>query len=79
LHEGQLASDRTSCRSTLANQVRLVLHTAAYWLLLTLRDLIPGPHELAGAEFASGCTCSRWQAASPRPPAAPHDQRTASA
>jgi hypothetical protein len=31
LHKGQLASDRTSCRSALANQVRLVLHTAAYW------------------------------------------------
>jgi hypothetical protein len=30
LHKGQLASDRTSCRSPLANQVRLVLHTAAY-------------------------------------------------
>jgi hypothetical protein len=29
LHKGQLASDRTSCRLPLANQVRLVLHTAA--------------------------------------------------
>ena len=28
LHKTQLASDRTSCRSPLANQVRLVLHTA---------------------------------------------------
>jgi hypothetical protein len=53
LHKTQLASDRTSCRSPLANQVRLVLHTAAYWLLLTLRDRIPGPHELAKAEFAT--------------------------
>ena len=35
LHKSQLASDRTSCRSPLANQVRLVLHTAAYWLMLT--------------------------------------------
>jgi len=34
LHKGQLASDRTSCRSPLANQVRLLLHTAAYWLML---------------------------------------------
>ena len=25
-----LASDRTSCRSPLANQMRLILHTAAY-------------------------------------------------
>src|SRR3954469_16635345 len=38
LHKGQLASDRISCRSALANQVRLVLHTAAYWLMLTVRD-----------------------------------------
>jgi hypothetical protein len=29
LHKRQLASDRTSCRSPLANQLRLVLHTAA--------------------------------------------------
>src|SRR5580692_9894432 len=32
LHKCQLASDRTSCRLPLANQMRLVLHTAAYWL-----------------------------------------------
>src|SRR5271169_4223652 len=51
LHKTQLASDRTSCRSPLANQVRLVLHTAAYWLLLTLRDAIPKPQALARAEF----------------------------
>ena len=28
-HNGQLASDRTSCQSPLANQFRLVLHSAA--------------------------------------------------
>jgi hypothetical protein len=53
LHKGQLASDRTSCRSPLANQVRLVLHTAAYWLMLTVRDEIPHPQPLASAEFAT--------------------------
>ena len=53
LHKGQLASDRTSCRSALANQVRLVLHTAAYWLMLTVRDAIPKPQPLATAEFAT--------------------------
>ena len=53
LHKSQLASDRTSCRSPLANQVRLVLHTAAYWLMLTLRDAIPQPQTLASAEFAT--------------------------
>jgi hypothetical protein len=53
LHKSQLASDRTSCRSPLANQVRLVLHTAAYWLMLTVRDAIPRPQPLATAEFTT--------------------------
>lgn len=53
LHKGQLASDRTNCRSALANQVRLVLHTAAYWLMLTMRDAIPRSQPLASAEFAT--------------------------
>src|SRR6201994_5025843 len=53
LHKSQLASDRTSCRSALANQVRLVLHTAAYWLILTVRDAIPKPRDLATAEFTT--------------------------
>ncbi|MGO8908677.1 MAG: IS1380 family transposase [Bradyrhizobium sp.] len=53
LHKTQLASDRTSCRSALANQVRLVLHTAAYWLKLAVRDAIPKARDLAKAEFAT--------------------------
>src|SRR6266436_3455194 len=53
LHKAQLASDRTSCRSPLANQMRLILHTAAYWLMLTVRDAIPATHALAPAEFAT--------------------------
>jgi hypothetical protein len=53
LHKTQLKSDRTSCRSALANQVRLVLHTAAYWLMLTVRDAIPKTRDLAAAEFAT--------------------------
>jgi hypothetical protein len=53
LHKSQLASDRTSCRSALANQVRLVLHTAAYWLMLTVRDAIPKLQPLATAEFTT--------------------------
>lgn len=53
LHKSQLASDRTSCRSALANQVRLVLHTAAYWLMLTVRDAIPRSQALASAEFTT--------------------------
>ena len=53
LHKGQLASDRTSCQSPLANQLRLVLHTAAYWLMLALRDAVPRTMPLARAEFAT--------------------------
>jgi hypothetical protein len=53
LHKGQLASDRTSCQSPLANQFRLVLHTCAYWLMLSLRDAVPAASPLAKAEFAT--------------------------
>src|SRR4051794_15528604 len=58
LHKTQLASDRTNCRSALANQVRLVLHTAAYWLMLTVRDAIPKVRELATAEFRDAASSS---------------------
>ncbi|ADU14090.1 IS1380 family transposase [Asticcacaulis excentricus] len=51
LHKTQLKSDRTSCRCPLANQMRLILHTAAYWLMLAVRDQIPKAHKLATAEF----------------------------
>ena len=30
-----------------------MLHTAAYWLMLKLRDAIPRPQPLANAEFTS--------------------------
>ena len=53
LHKSQLKSDRTSCRSPLANQMRLILHPAAYWLMLTVRDAVPKTHALAKAEFAT--------------------------
>jgi hypothetical protein len=52
-HRAQLASDRTSCRRAVANQVRLVLHTAAYWLMLALRETVPTMRDLAKAEFAT--------------------------
>ena len=52
-HKGQLASDRTSCQSPLANQFRLILHTAAYWLMLALRDAVPRRMPLHWAEFAT--------------------------
>ena len=31
--------------------MRLILHTAAYWLVLRVRDAIPRPQPLATAEF----------------------------
>ncbi len=53
MHKLQLASDRTSCQSPIANQVRLVLHTCAYWLMLSLRDAVPAVSPLAKAEFTT--------------------------
>jgi hypothetical protein len=41
LHKTQLASDRMSCHSATANQVRVVLHTAAFWLMHGVRAAIP--------------------------------------
>ena len=52
-HKSQLASDRTSCRSPLANQMRLILHTAAYWLMRTIQGVIPRGEALASAEFST--------------------------
>jgi hypothetical protein len=40
-HKLHLASDRTSCTKATANQFRLLIHTAAYWLMLSLRGLAP--------------------------------------
>ena len=51
-HKSQLASDRTSCCSPLANQMRLFLHTVAYWLMRVMQDAIPEPQPLANADFA---------------------------
>jgi hypothetical protein len=52
-HKSQLASDRTSCRSPLANQMRLILHTAAYWLVRTVQAAIPRGEPLASGEFST--------------------------
>jgi hypothetical protein len=53
LHKAQLSSDRMSCHSATANQVRLVLHTAAFWLMHGVRAAIPRTNPLATAEFAT--------------------------
>lgn len=52
-HKSQLASDRTSCRSPLANQTRLILHTAAYWLVRSIQGAIPRGEALASGEFST--------------------------
>lgn len=36
-----LAADRTSCCRAVANQMRLFLHVGAYWLMWSLRTLMP--------------------------------------
>lgn len=53
LHKAQLASDRTSCRNPRANQFRLILHTAAYWLMHAVRSAVPKRSVLFRAEFTT--------------------------
>ena len=50
-HKLHLASDRTSCCKATANQFRLLVHTAAYWLLHTLRGLAPKASFWHDAQF----------------------------
>jgi hypothetical protein len=50
-HKLHLASDRTSCTMATANQFRLLIHTAAYWLLLSLRGLAPRTSFWRNAQF----------------------------
>jgi hypothetical protein len=46
-----LAADRTSCCRADANQFRLMLHTGAYWLLWSLRSLMPKRSTWRVAQF----------------------------
>ena len=39
--KNHLAADRTSCHSAEANQFRLFLHAGAYWLLWSMRQIMP--------------------------------------
>jgi hypothetical protein len=50
-HKLYLGSDRTSCSKATANQFRLLVHTAAYWLLHTLRSLAPKTSFWRSAQF----------------------------
>jgi hypothetical protein len=50
-HKLHLASDRTSCTKATANQFRLLIHTAAYWLMHSLRGLAPKNSFWSDAQF----------------------------
>ena len=50
-HKLHLASDRTSCTKATANQFRLLIHTAAYWLMHTLRGMAPKTSFWRDAQF----------------------------
>ena len=50
-HKLHLASDRTSCTKATANQFRLLIHTAAFWLMLSLRGLAPQTSFWRDAQF----------------------------
>lgn len=46
-----LAADRTSCCRASANQMRLFLHIGAYWLMWSLRSLMPRRSSWRAAQF----------------------------
>ena len=46
-----LAADRTSCCRAAANQTRLFLHVGAYWLMWSLRSLMPRRSRWRVAQF----------------------------
>jgi len=46
-----LAADRTSCTKAAANQFRLFLHAGAYWLMWSLRALMPRRSSWRTAQF----------------------------
>ena len=46
-----LAADRTSCCRASANQFRLFLHVGAYWLMWSLRTLMPRRSRWRAAQF----------------------------
>src|SRR5215218_2604677 len=75
-HKLHLASDRTSCTKATANQFRLLIHTAAYWLMLSLRGLAPRTSFWRDAQFdtirlclikVAGGASPRWSPASKSP------------
>jgi hypothetical protein len=69
-HKAQLSSDRTSCRSALANQMRLILHTGAYCCSTCAPRSRVGIRSSTQSSPPSVCVYSRSPAASSRPQAA---------
>ena len=58
--KSHLAADRTSCPKATANQFRLFLHAGAYWLLWSLRALMPRASSGGSpSSTRSGCASSR--------------------
>lgn len=51
--DGHEKADGLDAGRHFANRMRLVLHAAAYWLMLTVRDAIPSENQLAKAEFTT--------------------------
>jgi hypothetical protein len=51
--KAHLAADRTSCTRATANQFRLFLHAGAYWLLWSLRAVMPKRSRWRVAQFDS--------------------------
>ena len=49
--KNHLAADRTSCHTTAANQFRLFLHAGAYWLLWSMRRVMPKRSVWRAAQF----------------------------
>jgi Transposase DDE domain group 1 len=41
------------CTAVVSAMMRLILHTAAYWLMLMVRNAIPKPQPLANGEFST--------------------------
>jgi hypothetical protein len=86
-HKLHLASDRTSCTKATANQFRLLIHTAAHWLMLSLRGLAPRTSFWRDAQFdtirlclvkVAGRVTERWSLGSRSPCRPPIRIRSAS-
>ncbi len=57
LHKAQLKSDRTSCSSATTDQMRLILHTIAYWMIRGVRAAMPKAAGLKRSDFETSQRC----------------------